>query len=181
MHIILGALGMIVSILVLLNRLAEAGIDIGGLNPFLWHRRRKWRNMYQGNPVFKIDSPMDATAILMVATVKADGDMSSEEKKTLLKLFEEEFKLSKKDAAGLLISSAHLLGDGTEVRNNIEKFLAPSKEKFTESQAGSALALISSVAGDPDTRHENISKVLEQVERILNRPSRSDQVWQGQA
>jgi len=181
MHIILAALGMVVSILVLLNRLAEAGIDIGGLNPFLWNRRRKWRNMYQGNPVFKIDRPMDATAILMVATVKADGDMTTEEKRILLKLFEQEFNLSKKDAAGLLISSVHLLGDGTEVRNNIEKFLAPSREKFTQSQAGSALALITSVAGDPGTRHENVRQVLEQVERIFKPPSQAEQVWQGQS
>ena len=55
MHIILGMLGTIVTILILLNRLAEAGIDIGGLNPFLWNRRRKWKKMYQGNPVFKIE------------------------------------------------------------------------------------------------------------------------------
>lgn len=75
MHIVLGFLGIIVTILVLLNRLAEAGIDLGGLNPYLWHRRRKWRNKYQGNPVFKIENPMDATAILMVAATKADGDM----------------------------------------------------------------------------------------------------------
>jgi len=34
MHIILGVLGAIVTILVLLNRLADAGIDVGWLNPF---------------------------------------------------------------------------------------------------------------------------------------------------
>ena len=97
MHIILGALGTIVTILILLNRLADAGIDLGGLNPYLWNRRRKWRNQYEGNPVFKIESPMDATAILMVAATKADGDMTKEEKNLLLHLFETEFKLSKKD------------------------------------------------------------------------------------
>ena len=36
MHIILGVLGAVITILILLNRLAEAGIDLGGLNPFLW-------------------------------------------------------------------------------------------------------------------------------------------------
>jgi len=48
MHFILGLLGTIVTILILLNRLADAGIDLGGLNPFLWHRRRKWRKMSGG-------------------------------------------------------------------------------------------------------------------------------------
>ena len=60
MHIIFGLLGTIVTILILLNRLADAGIDLGGLNPFLWSRRRKWRKQYEGNPVFKIENPMDA-------------------------------------------------------------------------------------------------------------------------
>ena len=43
MHIILGALGTIVTILWLLHRLAEMGVSLGGLNPWLWQRRRKWR------------------------------------------------------------------------------------------------------------------------------------------
>ena len=79
MHIILGILGSLITVLILLNRLADAGIDLGGLNPYLWQRRRKWRNKYEGNPVFKIESPMDAAAILMVATAKADGDISLDE------------------------------------------------------------------------------------------------------
>ncbi len=43
MHVIIGVLGSIITILILLNRLAEAGIDLGGLNPFLWKRRRQWK------------------------------------------------------------------------------------------------------------------------------------------
>ena len=39
MPVILGFLGSIATILVLLRQLAEAGIDLGGLNPFLWKRR----------------------------------------------------------------------------------------------------------------------------------------------
>ena len=62
MHIVLGLLGAIVTILVLLSRLADAGISLGGLNPFLWHRRRKWQNKMSGDPIFQVDHPMDATA-----------------------------------------------------------------------------------------------------------------------
>ena len=56
MHIVLGLLGAIVAILASLNllfiRLADAGIDIKGLNPVLMHRRRKWRKTYEGQPIF---------------------------------------------------------------------------------------------------------------------------------
>ncbi|WP_078120940.1 TerB family tellurite resistance protein [Thiosocius teredinicola] len=167
MHILLGILGTTVTILILLNRLAEAGFDLGGLNPFLWHRRRKWKKQYNGNPVFKIASPMDATAILMVAAAKADGDISKEDKSLLLDKFENDFSLSKKDAAGLLISSAHLLGDGTEVRSNVRKFLAPSVDKFTPEQIDSAMALISAAAGKEEDRHPNAVELLADVRKSL--------------
>ena len=146
MHIILGALGTIVTILVLLNRLAEAGIDLAGLNPFLWQRRRKWKNKIQGNPIYQVDSPLDLTALLATATAKSDGDMSSEEKQTLLHLFQNEFNIDKKDAAGLLISSAYLLGNGEELRNNLEKVIGASLANFTETQAKSAIELLNEVS-----------------------------------
>ena len=177
MHIILGALGTIVTILILLNRLANLGIDIGGLNPYLWNRRRKWRKLYEGNPVFKIDNPMDSTAILMVAATKADGDMTREDKALILNLFENKFNLAKKDAAGLLISSVHLLGDGLEVRGNVGKFLSPSKAAYTEMQAESAISLISQTAGHPGPMHPHAEELLDQVRTELTPNQKKSQTW----
>jgi len=79
--------------------LAESGISLGGINPFLWQRRRKWKKQYEGNPVYQIDNPLDLAALLATATAKADGDMSSDEKRTLLDLFQKEFNVDKKGAA----------------------------------------------------------------------------------
>ena len=56
MHIILGVLGIIVTILILLSRLQENGIDIGWLNPFSCHRRRSYRKEHDLNPAFMSDS-----------------------------------------------------------------------------------------------------------------------------
>lgn len=169
MHIVLGILGTIVTILILLNRLAEAGIDLGGLNPFLWQRRRRWRKKLEGNPIYHVDSPMDATALLATATAKMDGDLSSDEKRMLLSAFAEEFEVSKRDAAGLLISSAHLLGDGEALRNNLEKVLQPSLESFTEDQAGSAIGLLNKVCEIDPAENELKRELVEQVEGIFSR------------
>lgn len=177
MHILLGALGTIITILILLNRLAAAGIDLGGLNPYLWNRRRKWRNTYEGNPIYKIENPMDATAILMVATVKADGDMTKDDKDLLLSLFENAFKLTREEAVGLLISSAHLLGDGTEVRENIKRFLSASKASFTGDQAESAVTLITQVAGNSGAVHPNTQELLQQIKKELPPVSSTTQTW----
>jgi len=167
MHIILGILGTIVTILWLLHRLGEMGITLGGLNPFLWSRRRKWTKHHDANPIYKIDSPLDVTALLITATAKADGDMSSDEKHKILSMFEDEFHLSKKDAAALLISSSHLLSKGDEVRDNLKGVLAPSLGDFTAVQAASVIDMlhqISQVGTSPSvlqrTLIENISAIL---------------------
>lgn len=92
-------------------------------------------------------------------------------------MFENEFKLSKKDAAGLLISSAHLIGHGTEVRSNVKKFLSPSKATFTEAQAESAIALITRAAGETETIHPNALDLLNQVKKELEPEQVGQQTW----
>ena len=178
MHVIIGLLGSIVTILWLLHRLAEMGIDLGGLNPFLWQRRRKWRKQYEANPVFLLDGPMEVTALLIAATAKADGDMSSEEKREILSIFENEFQLSKRDAAGLLISSSHLLGKGDEVRDQLDKVLNPSLEHFTKEQAVSAIELIKRISelGGPATEMQ--SELTHNATVILERPITPKKKWE---
>jgi len=177
MHIILGVLGSVVTILVLLNRLAEAGIDLAGLNPFLWKRRKKWKQKMQGNPIYHVESPLDLTALLATATAKADGDMSSEEKKMLLSLFQNEFSMNKKDAASLLISSAYLLGNGEELSNNLEKVVRPSLNNFTETQAKSALTLLEKVCSVDSSAIELKREFVANVDNIISKKFMKKGKW----
>lgn len=177
MHIILGLLGSIITILILLNRLAEAGIDLRGLNPFLWHRRRQWQKKFEGNPIYHIESPLDLTALLATATAKLDGDMSSEEKNALLTLFQKEFNLNKKGAAELLLASAYLLGKGEELYANLDKVIKPSLEKFTPEQAEAASNLLDEVARidsvGAELKHEFVTKIKTQ----LKQPFQAKGTW----
>ena len=154
MHIIIGFLGSVVTILFLLRQLAELGFDLGGLNPFLWHRRRQWMQRSQGNPIYQMDNPMDVTALMMVAVAKSDGDMTSEEKHKILEMFRDEFELTKRDASDLMVASVYLLRDGSELRTNVGKVMARCIDKFTREQALSASTMISSVAGISGTPNE---------------------------
>lgn len=179
MHFILGLLGALVTIAILLKRLDDAGISLGGLNPFLWKRRNDWRKQYDGNPVFKVESPMDATAILMLAAAKSDGDLTAESKQGILEQFKSEFHLSDKDASGLLASSSHLLGDGIDVREKLDGFLKPSKSSFTESQANSALSMIKKAAQSSDgSIHPSAQEFLTQVEKALIEEPANESGWQ---
>lgn len=167
MHIILGALGTLVTILWLFYRLAQMGIDLGGLNPFLWQRRRRWKKHHDANPVYKLDSPLEATALLITAVAKADGDMSAEEKSEILKLFSKEFHLSNTDTVGLLVSSSHLLGKGEEVRDNLKNILSPSLSMFTQEQAGSAVELMERISHVSGPASDLQNKLIEKTKVIL--------------
>ncbi len=146
MHIILGILGTVVTILILVNRLSENGIDIGWLNPFAWKRRREWAKKYHANPVYSLTSPMEVTGLLMVALAKSDGDMSSEQKQEIKNKFMEVFHLSDDNAAALITSSVFLLRGDVGVVNNMPKLLAPSIQSFTEEQARSAHELLTHIS-----------------------------------
>lgn len=168
MHVLLGILGAIVTILILLKRLADSGIDLGGLNPFLWNRRRQWRMKVEGNPIHAISSPMELTALLMTATAKIDGDMSSEEKKALLSFMEKEFRLSKREAADLLIASAHMLGDGIALHKNLDGVVRPGLDNFSEVQARSALELLEEVCSIDSAGNELKTEFIERVRQIFD-------------
>ena len=177
MHIILGFLGTIVTILWLLHRLAEMGIDLGGLNPWLWRRRRNWKNRYEANPIYVIESPMEATAVLITAVAKADGVISSEEKQEVLNIFESEFSLSKREAAELLISSDFLLGDGDAVRSNMEGVLQPSLESFSEEQAASAVQLIRRMAAVGGNSSPIQNEIVAAASRVLTPKTQPKGKW----
>ncbi len=173
---ILAVLGIIVTILVLMKRLADAGIDLAGLNPFLWQRRRKWKAKLEGNPVYQIDSPMDVVALYMVAVTKMDGDMTKEDKQRLHGLFIKDFNLTQKEAASLMISSSHLLGNGEEACDNVAKVFEPSLDDFTDTQMQSSRELIRKAAGDLSQRPEEVHQIIRDIDKVF-RSTNKTQNW----
>jgi hypothetical protein len=178
LHIVLGILAAIVTILILLHRLADAGIDLGGLNPFLWNRRRNWRKKYEGNPLYALDSPMEVAALLVVATAKCDGEISAEQKKAILGLFEEEFHLSLRDSAALLASNAHLIASVTDASQEVEKIVARSRDRFTVEQSDSTISLLQRVAeveeGGPTVLQ---TELIDAVRSVLSKNARLEGKW----
>jgi uncharacterized tellurite resistance protein B-like protein len=167
MHIILGALGLVVTILVLLKRLQDGGIDIGWLNPFSWMRRRKFRKQYEASPVYTLESPMDVAALFLVAIAKTDGEMSKEQKARILQLFETEFKLSHKEAKSLLGSSVHLYGRGDEVTSKLEAVIARSRESFSKDNVESVKYMLGEVSKAEGEATPEQYKLIKEIEAVL--------------
>jgi hypothetical protein len=166
MHIVLGALGAIITILILVNRLSDNGIDIGWLNPFAWKRRREWAKKYHANPIYTIQNPIDVTGLLMVALAKSEGDMSSDQKREIKGKFQEVFHLSEDRATSLITSSVYLLKEELASVKNMGKLLAPSIDKFTEEQAKSAYELLSHIStfdGPPNQFQEEVITLFKET------------------
>lgn len=177
MHIIIAFLGSVVSLLWILHRLAEMGIDLGGLNPFLWRRRRRWKMQYQANPIFQITDPMETTALLLTAVAKADGDMSAEEKSELLDIFRAEFELSVSDSTALLAASSHALGKGDEVRDSLSQVIAPSLEQFKPNQLKTACELLERIAGIGGPASEPQAALVLAATAILEKRLQPEGKW----
>lgn len=177
MHIILGLLGAIVTILVLIKRLSDVGIDITWLNPFTWHRRRSWRKQYEGNPVFTLDQPLDVAAMLATTVAKIDGEISKEEKEVLLSLFQSEFGKSEKEASDLLMSSIYLFGDGEDAIAKPDKIMKRSLDNFSEDQATSVMSLLNIIKDIDPANSNDKDHYISKVNKVFSTKFNAEKKW----
>ena len=146
MHIILGFLTSVITILYLLDRL---GVDLGGLNPFAWARRRRFRNRYEGDPIYAVEDPMEIAALIVAGMARIDGDMTAEQKHGIERAFMSTFSLTEKDAHQLLLSSTHLLGAPQVIHTQLEGLLKRTGDTFTRVQAESILEMVGELYEEP--------------------------------
>ena len=177
MHIVLALLGAIVTLLYLFSRLADLGIDLGGLNPFYWRRRRAWRKKYEGDPIHAIDDPLEIAALFVVGIAKLEGDVSANQKQAALAEFENRFSLSAREANQLYGSSAHLLGHPTVVLTQLNGVLERKQEVFTPDQAQSLLDMMSAIANTDGPASAQQTDLLNSVTKKLVKPRPGDGVW----
>jgi hypothetical protein len=177
MHIVLSVLGVVVTILTLLNRLESSGIDIGWLNPFAWKRRRDWAKKYHANPVYSLDNPMEVTALIMVALAKSEGEVSAEQKREILNKYQEVFHLSEGAAADLFSSITFILKEDISSIQNTQKLLGPSGDKFTPEQASSSISLFKYISGLESPENTFQREVINAFERYFHSKFKGANEW----
>lgn len=174
MHIILGALGSIVTILYLLDRL---GIDLGGMNPFYWYRRRAFAKKYGADPIFSVEDPMHIASLLIIGAAKLDGDMTATQKDTARRLFGSEFSLSEKEASQLFGSAAHLLAAPQLLEEQLTKLVARSGGRFSPEQAASLLDMMAQVASADGGLSASQEAFIQQVRTDFPTAAKPEGTW----
>ena len=143
MHYIIGLLGGLVTIFYLLDRL---GIDVGGLNPFYWYRRRAFARKYGADPIYSVEDPIHVAALLIIGSAKLDGELTAGQKKLAQEQFEAEFSLDAKEASQLFGSAAHLLAAPQLIDTQLQKLADRNRDRFSAEQARSMVQMMVKVA-----------------------------------
>lgn len=174
MHVILGLLGALVTIMFLLDRL---GIDIGGLNPFYWYRRRAFAQKYGSDPIYSVEDPIHVAALLVIGAAKLDGDLTANQKAVAQGLFESEFSIETKEASTLFGSAAHLLAAPQLIENQLSKLAEANENLFSTSQAESLVEMMRAVVAADGDAAANQTAFIESVEATFVQGRRKEGAW----
>lgn len=177
MHIVIGFLTSVVTLLWLLHRLAEMGINLGGLNPFYWRRRRAWAKKYHGDPIYAVEDPMELAALYVVAVAKLEGEISAEQKTTILQQFSDNFSLDDRAASQLLGASVHLLGHPQLIRNQLDGLLKRTGDRFTADQVESLIAMMQAALSPGTALSEEQAELIEAVRKRYAVEEKSGGTW----
>ncbi len=174
MHVIIGFLTSLVTIFYLLDRL---GIDLGGFNPFYWRRRRAWLKKHGGDPIYSVEDPVDVAALFVVGVAKIDGDLTAEEKKSILSEFSSNFSLDDREALQLFGSSAHLLGQPQLIGTQLSNVLTRLDDLFTPDQAESLATMMTSVISSNTQVSSEQSELIESIRERFSSPASGGGTW----
>jgi len=174
MHIVIGLLGSAVTILFLLDRL---GIDLGGLNPFHWYRRRAFANKYGSDPIYSIEDPIHLAALLVIGAAKLDGDVTAGQKAAAREQFENVFSLDAKAASELFGSAAHLLAAPQLIEEQLQKLADRSGDRFSPDQAESVVEMMTSVVSADGSPSATQSAFIENVRTRFVPPPKNQGGW----
>jgi uncharacterized tellurite resistance protein B-like protein len=166
-HIIIAAITALAGLLWAINSLQRSGFHLSSLNPFLAYRRWKWSRTYGSKPIYRLERPMDVAAVLLLGIAKADGDITSDQKRELQAMFQSEFEISRDEAADLLLASSHLIRDEIYIVDQLDKILERSAPQFEPATVGSLLALMRRLAAMDGSINGEQQKLIEATERYF--------------
>jgi uncharacterized tellurite resistance protein B-like protein len=166
-HIIIGAITALAGLLWAINSLQRSGFSLSSLNPFLAYRRWKWSRTYGAKPIYRLERPMDVAAVLLLGIAKADGEITSDQKRELQNLFQSEFEISRDEAADLLLASSHLIRDEIYIVDHLDKILEPSAPKFEPSAVSSLLSMMRRIAGLDGSINAEQQKLIDATDQYF--------------
>lgn len=168
MHLIIAAITALAGLFWALNSLQRSGFNPSSLNPFLAYRRWKWGRTYGAKPIYRLERPMDVAAVLLLGIAKADGEITSDQKRELQTIFQSEFEISRDEAADLLLASSHLIRDQIYIVDHLDKILELSAPKFELEAVRSLLTMMRRVAALDGSINGEQQKLIDATQHFFD-------------
>lgn len=177
MHIVIAAITALAGLLWAINSLMRSGFSLSSLDPFAAYRRWQWRRTYGGKPIYKLDRPMDVAAVLLLGIAKADGDITSDQKRELQAIFQNEFEISRDEAADLLLASSHLIRDEIYIVDHLDKILERSAPRFEAENVSTLLRYMRKIAAMDGSINAEQQKLIDATERYFSSKQQPAGKW----
>jgi uncharacterized tellurite resistance protein B-like protein len=177
MHVLIAAITAIAGLLWALNSLQRSGFNPDSLNPFLAYRRWQWRRSHGTKAIYRLERPMDVAAVLLLGIAKADGTITSDQKKALLALYQNEFEISRDEASDLLLASSHLIRDEIYLVDHLDNILELSAERFEPDAIASLLRMMRNVAALDGSINTEQQKLIDATEAFFAAKAPQKQKW----
>ena len=175
MHVFISFLTAIAGLIWALVALDRAGVRLS--SPFALFRRYQWNKKYSRKPIHSLTEPMDVVALLLLGIAKCEGEISADQKRQLLNIFEQEFQISSDEAFDLLLSSSHLIRNELYLVDEIDKVLEPSLSRFTDAHISTVESLMRQVASLERPANEEQIKLIAGVRRVFGTVNYSSGKW----
>jgi len=177
MHILIAVITAIAGLLWALNSLQNAGVDLNAFNPFTWARRRKWEKRLGTKPMHALQDSMEAAALLVVAVARAEGEITRDTKMEILKLFEQEFGISRSRSLELFSASTYMLRDVLDIPAEVRHVLAPSKADYRQGHIEKLLGMMHRVATAEGEASPAQGDIINAVKREFDLDSEQPAHW----
>ena len=158
----------------LLNRL---GINLGGLNPFDWRRRRAYAKQYGADPIYSIEDPIHVAALLIIGVAKLDGDLTAQQKEVAQEQFESNFSLDSRGASQLFGSAAHLLAAPQLIDRQLDKLANRNRDRLSKEQATSMVQMMIEVASADGDISATQSEFIDSIRSQFTREEKHQGTW----
>jgi len=154
---------LFISLLLILHRLATTGVNFGRFSLFSWSRRNRYRLPLDSEPLFNLPSPSDAATVCLVAVACADGQLSVNQRRHLLDVFQHNFQHKPSSAKAHLEACLYMLGDGKLLMKDPKRVIEHSCHRFSTAQIKELHRLLITTAhidGEPTSMQKTLCKKI---------------------
>lgn len=120
---------------------------------------------------------MDVAAVLLLGVAKADGAITTDQKRELLALFQSEFQIGRNEASDLLLASSHLTRDEIYLVDHLDKILERSASKFGSDEVASLLRMMRTLAVQDGAMNAEQEKLINAADAYFAARAQQPRKW----